>query len=313
MALSIGINGSERSALWMCLALACATPALGGCSFVFSDGPAPQNSPSIGGEQCSTSKVPPVLDTIFATGQVGRIVLAAAADERDYRKSPISKEADILLGVAFGSLFILSAIYGYDASSSCSDAKAQWSQAKDPAPPPPPPPAALPDKPPPVTAAGFELGKDVALAEERCTGAGHTWEALENGEFSCSSAPVDLGVPVTVKLAACAGVVCKVVVNASADRAPWSALLPRFRQLSELLKKEIGVTHRRETKAINGCTDKMSDCFAAGNVRTSVTWRWPNKEVVSLILDGGLPGGAPVLGVFYGTAALAQAASQKPR
>jgi hypothetical protein len=315
MALSTVINGNERRALWMCLALACATPALGGCSFMLSSGPPSHTDLSAADEpiKCSSSKLPPIVDTLLGVGELGRIALAAATNEREYRDSPISKEADILLGVAFASLFIASAVYGYTVTGNCDEAKLRWVQSRDAA------PReserafafAFADKPPPVTAAGFELGKAVALAEERCTGAGHTWQALEDGELSCSSAPVDLGVPVTVKLAACAGVVCNVVVNAS-DGAPWSALVPRFGQLSQLLEKEVGASHQRETKAINGCADSMSDCFAAGRVRTSVTWRWPNKEVVSLVLDGGPPGGAPVLGVFYGTAALAPGGFAEP-
>jgi hypothetical protein len=314
MARSTDIRGGERSALWLCMGLACATPALGGCSLMLTSGPPSTVQQSASDEpiKCSTSKLPPILDTVFAAGQLGRIALAAAADERDYRKSPISQEADILLGVVFGGLFIVSAVHGYSATSDCSEARRRWKELADPASPkgaPPASPAAerpieFADKPPPVMAAGFELDKPIALAEERCTGAGLTWQALDDGHFSCSGAPVDLGVPVTVKLAACAGVVCKVIVNASSDGAPWSALVPRFAELSKSLEQENGAKHRRETKAINGCSDGVGACFAAGQVRTTLTWRWPRKQVVSLVLDGGPPGTVPVLGIFYGTAAL---------
>jgi len=164
-------------------------------------------------------------------------------------------------------------------------------------------PMASPSRPPPASAAGFALGKDVAAAEARCTGAGFRWHELDDGRFSCSGAPTDLGVPATVELTACAEAVCKVEVNASADGAAWSALVERFMKLSKLLEGSHGDQQKRETHSLDDCADGVQRCFNAGRVRTSATWSWSDKQRVSLMLDGGPQGGAPSLSLVYGAAA----------
>jgi hypothetical protein len=155
----------------------------------------------------------------------------------------------------------------------------------------------------PESAAGFSLGSDAAAAEARCTGASFVWQKVNDRQFSCSGAPADVGVPATVTLTTCSGVVCKVAVNGSVDSAAWSALVERFGALSARLEGSLGKKVERETKPLKDCTDGVPACFAAGRVRRSTTWRWSDNNSVSLVLWGGQVGGAPELRIYYYTAA----------
>jgi hypothetical protein len=103
--------------------------------------------------ECTTSKVAPVLDTVFAGLEVARTGYALSQTEADYQGQPLSRGADIGLGAAFVALFASSAIYGYLKTGSCADAKEQQERARQrflaPPPPPPPPPALTPSSAPP--------------------------------------------------------------------------------------------------------------------------------------------------------------------
>jgi hypothetical protein len=105
------------------------TAALGwgssGCSFLFVKGPPsqPQHAPVI---DCTTSKVAPVLDSVFGVLEVVRIVAAAAASDSAYQNASIPREADIGLGLAFAALFIGSATYGGIQTGRCADLKEKF-------------------------------------------------------------------------------------------------------------------------------------------------------------------------------------------
>lgn len=162
-----------------------------------------------------------------------------------------------------------------------------------------PPPS--PD--PPEAMAGFAFGKDIGAAMGRCSGDGLEWQELGEGRFWCSGAPADLGVPVTVKLAACGGVVCEIAMNAGSDGAGWSTLVERFNTLSRRFDAAFGSPHQRRLDPLGDCTDGPEACFDAGRARRSALWRWPGGRNISLWLDGGAREDAPWLRVVYGTAA----------
>jgi hypothetical protein len=103
-----------------------ALPAVTGCSFLFVTPP-----PSSGGYpiaarpgRCTSSKLAPAVDTVFGSLEVLRTGLAASADDDVYKDAAISREADIGLGLAFTTLFLSSAIYGFYETSACADRKA---------------------------------------------------------------------------------------------------------------------------------------------------------------------------------------------
>jgi hypothetical protein len=158
---------------------------------------------------------------------------------------------------------------------------------------------------PPTLALGFALGGDRADAEARCARAGLTLQHLDDGAASCNGAALD-GVPMNLKLTFCAGAICEVTADAGADGAPWSTLLQRFGKLTRRLAQNHGDKHQRKTRPLAGCALSAGDCVVSGRVFKSATWRWPNKQQVALVLDGGPPAGAPSLRVVYRTGALVE-------
>lgn len=89
-----------------------------GCSLLFVKPPRP-GARGAGPGGCTTNKVAPVLDTMFAGWQSVRIVIAATASEDAYRGAALSREADMLIGVLLGIVGASSAIYGFNAVDEC--------------------------------------------------------------------------------------------------------------------------------------------------------------------------------------------------
>ena len=102
-------------------ALACLA-TLSGCSFVFVTAPPAQHA-ELHSFQCTTSRVAPVVDTVIAGLETIRTGIAIAAKESDYQDFPISRGADIGFGVGLTTLFAAAAIYGYNVTADCEDAK----------------------------------------------------------------------------------------------------------------------------------------------------------------------------------------------
>jgi hypothetical protein len=68
---------------------------------------------------CTTSKAAPVVDSVI-TGLEGlRTLVAISSDDSVYKNVPISREADIGIGVGLSALFVGSAIYGFSVTSRC--------------------------------------------------------------------------------------------------------------------------------------------------------------------------------------------------
>lgn len=112
-------NGTLFPAIWAGFFALSST----GCSLLFVNAPA---SPRPGtvvrvASNCTTSQVAPVLDSIFGGLEAARVVYAASADESVYRdpNQPLSRGADIALGLGFTALFVGSSIYGYVATGKC--------------------------------------------------------------------------------------------------------------------------------------------------------------------------------------------------
>lgn len=93
----------------LALALACS-----GCSFCFvTPPPIPHKQPVARPEaNCSTSVAAPVIDGLITGYQVFRTGYALQASDRDYNAVPISREADMAIGIGMSALFLASTIYG---------------------------------------------------------------------------------------------------------------------------------------------------------------------------------------------------------
>jgi len=102
----------------LCLSLVAALP---GCSFLFTTAPKHAEPPPAEyvPHECTTSKAAPIIDTVIAGLEGIRTGYALAADQSAYEQAPISRGADIALGLGFLALFSASAIYGYSITSEC--------------------------------------------------------------------------------------------------------------------------------------------------------------------------------------------------
>ncbi|MFZ5896612.1 MAG: hypothetical protein ACOY0T_36490 [Myxococcota bacterium] len=98
-----------------------------GCSFLFVSPPRDQ-SPGAAPGKCTTSQAAPVVDSLLTGAEIVRTVYAASADSSVYENpnQPLSRGADIALGVGFTALFLGSAIYGFSNTASCRKAKHQF-------------------------------------------------------------------------------------------------------------------------------------------------------------------------------------------
>jgi hypothetical protein len=100
--------------------------ATSGCSFIFvTQPPAQAEQASHPTADCSTSRAAPVVDGIITGYQVVRTIYATQAPDSAYQGAPISRGADIGLGLSFTALFLASTIYGAVNTSECRDFKAR--------------------------------------------------------------------------------------------------------------------------------------------------------------------------------------------
>jgi hypothetical protein len=135
--------------MYRCLVLCVSLGSLSGCSFLFVHSPPAQHA-QLHYFDCTSSKAAPVIDTVVAGLEAVRTGVAISASEGDYAGYPISRGADIGFGLGLTALFTAAAIYGYNATGDCADAKealerrAEEAPEMGPGPPPgaPPPPMA---------------------------------------------------------------------------------------------------------------------------------------------------------------------------
>jgi hypothetical protein len=96
-----------------------------GCSFLFTTkAPAePERLPPDAPLQCTSERVAPILDTVFAALGVLRTGIAVSAHKNDYDDTPLSKGADVGISVGLTTLLTASAVYGFGVTSRCEQAK----------------------------------------------------------------------------------------------------------------------------------------------------------------------------------------------
>jgi hypothetical protein len=109
----------------LAVALLATTPS---CSLIFVKSVPPSEGrllPRAG--QCTSSKVLPVLDTVITGLQGVRTVYAATAPDSVYENPnvPLSREADVGIGLGLMALFAGSAVYGFVNTSHCAKLKSR--------------------------------------------------------------------------------------------------------------------------------------------------------------------------------------------
>lgn len=133
------------------------------CSFVLVSGP-PENHQQLPAFECTTSRVGPILDTVWTVLQSVNLVLAVSKDDTGWHdvycsagdtscKPPISRGAAIPLYAVFATLGAAGMYFGYSRTGACRNAKAELvaRETVQPGAAQPgtwPPPAAAPAQPP---------------------------------------------------------------------------------------------------------------------------------------------------------------------
>ena len=127
-----------------------------GCSFALVSGP-PANHRQLPVVECTTSRVGPILDTVWTILQVSNIALAASSSEAEWDDTfggdaPWSRNAGMGIYTGLAALGAAGMYFGFTRTSACRGAKAEWMQrganvqwgtqphATWPPPPPGPPP-----------------------------------------------------------------------------------------------------------------------------------------------------------------------------
>lgn len=96
-----------------------------GCSFGFVAGPPPQHA-QLASFTCSDSKLPPILDSVFAGLTVTTAWLAATSSDDRWAMDHTGLGSRVTAGVVYGGLAALtgaSAYYGYRTVNDCREAR----------------------------------------------------------------------------------------------------------------------------------------------------------------------------------------------
>ena len=126
-------GGLARTALTFLLIGALAGSQVG-CSFLFVQTPEPKETRRGQVVDCTSSNAAPVIDMLVMGFQIVRTLLALGASDAQYQGAPISREADITLGIGLTALFGGSMVSGFHWTSDCREALAQDSFAPRPRP-----------------------------------------------------------------------------------------------------------------------------------------------------------------------------------
>lgn len=94
-----------------------------GCSYIFVDAPPPQARRSARLE-CTTSRLAPGFDVLFAGLQGVRTGAAIGASDSTYENAPLNRGADVGIGIALLALHASSAVWGFSKTATCRDLKA---------------------------------------------------------------------------------------------------------------------------------------------------------------------------------------------
>lgn len=96
-----------------------------GCSMLFVESTPPNASklPTSEPLECTTSRAAPTVDLVMTGLQVLRTAYAASESDGAYRSVPISRGADIGLGIGLTAAYGASMIYGYSETRDCREAK----------------------------------------------------------------------------------------------------------------------------------------------------------------------------------------------
>lgn len=103
--------------------------AMSGCSFALVSGP-PANHAQLPAFDCTTSRVGPVLDTIWTLLQVSNLAIRASQSDAEYASGfvnndpPISRGTTMVINGVLAGLGAAGMYYGFSKTGECKSAKA---------------------------------------------------------------------------------------------------------------------------------------------------------------------------------------------
>lgn len=269
-----------------------------GCSLIFVT-PPPDRPPREGtppDAECTTSNAAPIIDTGVAGFELIRTVLAIGAEDSDYNDAPISRGADIALGLGFAALFGGSAAYGFDRTAACSDRAPQLGEkAADEADrrtyqvamrSPRARPKKRVEAEPPTRIGGFVLGYDSEQARSACEGAGNDWTSVDAEHSECSGVVKSVGAPARAKIEFCGERLCKVTIL-TAPAPEQMSMTSAFKKSRRQLVERYGRASREELDLKAQCKSERSleECLALPGVDAFSQWRFASGHQLLLALE----------------------------
>jgi hypothetical protein len=284
----------EVSLETMC-AVVCAAGLFVGCSFIFTSAPKDDKD-----DRCSTSYLPPVLDTVSALLELGFVAYQASGSETGFERARDNRELNIALGVGFTVLYGASAVYGYATVGKCRSQKKRLAEEEKRAQIVDQPPVPRGWSSPPEGAVGFRFGSTVAEAQQACVGAGHRWTAIENAH-SCSGAGTPIvQSPASVYLVFCAERLCRIDIAVHPKGMDARAAVAVFGELRQAITGLYGTPIHSNIQVPDQCKAESAflDCLRRGQARGDVRWQWPTGHAVALevIVDQA---GQPIVGARF--------------
>lgn len=173
-------------------------------------------------------------------------------------------------------------------------AKPEPEEPKEEAPPPEPEP-----QPPPDGAAGFKFAQSVDEASKICKDAKFRWRQQAAARYSCSGAPVPIGVPATTRLRFCEGRLCE--INVDAERAdPAATWSDEFKQTRDALAQKYGDAKKTSDTLPADCGEaELAKCVKDGRAGLVAEWWWASGEKIVERLGNGEKANSVVVTLTY--------------
>ncbi len=105
--------------------------AMAGCSFVFVSGP-PANHREVPSFECSSSRVVPILDTVWTALMTLNLIGSASQSDAEWDKNfepndpPFSRKAGMVTYAVAAAAGAAGMVYGYTKTGACRSAKEEW-------------------------------------------------------------------------------------------------------------------------------------------------------------------------------------------
>jgi hypothetical protein len=152
-------------------------------------------------------------------------------------------------------------------------------------------------RPPPLGAAGFELGETTAEVERKCRAAGHEWDTSPKRP-TCSGPAKPVGLPVTTRFKFCDGALCVLELRlAPGEHGAGLSWKHTIAQLNNTLEVRYGRASQERVHLPPACRSHLDDCLATGTAWTKSRWTWQDGHRIALFTQASAD--PPAISVKY--------------